>query len=231
MKPWMPRTNTIAAPPNSGPGSRLRRSGTRCRRRRGRRPRASRRFPASRRSTGSAAARSPPARGARAASAAAASSGTSPASARAERRPRRRCAPESTSAFVNFCLPIVPSIGSNASRRYALNAQPKSETAAPVKRRSMALISLDGSVRPTGHAARPCRPLATSAPPSIAATSFRMSSGASGDLRPSSRRRRLVRVQSRRASRDAGRKLRRKRTAHTRRSAACRRSSSAASCR
>src|SRR4051812_27077422 len=34
---------------------------------------------------------------------------------------------ERTSAFVNFWRPIAPSIGSIAPRRYALNAQPKSE--------------------------------------------------------------------------------------------------------
>ena len=49
---------------------------------------------------------------------------------------------------MNFCRPIAPSIGSTASRRYALNAQPKSEMATPVKRRSIPLISRDGSVRP-----------------------------------------------------------------------------------
>ena len=52
------------------------------------------------------------------------------------------------SAFVNFCLPIEPSIGSTTSRRYALNAQPKSEMSTPVKRRSIPLIIRLGSVRP-----------------------------------------------------------------------------------
>ena len=49
---------------------------------------------------------------------------------------------------MNFCLPIAPSIGSIALRRYALNAQPKSEMSTPVKRRSMPLITREGSVRP-----------------------------------------------------------------------------------
>ncbi len=66
------------------------------------------------------------------------------------------------SAFVNFCRPIAPSIGSTEPRRYALKAQPKSAMATPVNRRSMPLMSRDGSVRPheSWRAAR--RPLATS---------------------------------------------------------------------
>jgi len=70
--------------------------------------------------------------------------------------------PERTSAFVNFCRPIAPSIGSTASRRYALNAQPKSAMSTPVKRRSMPLIIRDGTVRPHESWRAPRRPLATS---------------------------------------------------------------------
>ena len=55
---------------------------------------------------------------------------------------------------MNFCLPIEPSIGSTASRRYALKAQPKSEIGTPVKRRSMPLITRDGTERPTRVLAR-----------------------------------------------------------------------------
>ena len=39
-------------------------------------------------------------------------------------------------------------MGSIAERRYPLKAQPKSEIETPVKRRSIPLISRDGSVRP-----------------------------------------------------------------------------------
>ena len=85
--------------------------------------------------------------------------------------------PERISAFVNFCLPIEPSIGSTASRRYALNAQPKSEMGAPVKRRSMPLITREGTERPTGSFRARRRPLATSLPASTASTSRGMSSG------------------------------------------------------
>ena len=50
--------------------------------------------------------------------AAAASSASAPAAARARRRPPRPSRrSQSTSAFVNFCLPIEPSSGSIASRR------------------------------------------------------------------------------------------------------------------
>ena len=72
--------------------------------------------------------------------------------------------PETTSAFVNFCLPIAPSIGSTAERRYALKAQPKSEIATPVKRRSIPLISRDGNVRPHESWRATRVPLATSEP-------------------------------------------------------------------
>src|SRR5215212_883525 len=85
--------------------------------------------------------------------------------------------PESTSAFVNFCLPIEPSIGSTAVRRYALKAQPKSEMRTPVKRRSMPLITRDGNARPSGSLRTRRRPLATSLPASTASTSRGMSSG------------------------------------------------------
>ena len=63
---------------------------------------------------------------------------------------------------MNFCRPIEPSIGSTTSRRYALKAQPKSEIATPVNRRSIPLISRDGSVRPHESCRAALRPLATS---------------------------------------------------------------------
>src|SRR5207253_266439 len=70
--------------------------------------------------------------------------------------------PERTRAFVNFCLPIEPSIGSTAARRYALKAHPKSEIATPVKRRSMPLMTRDGTERPTEALRARRRPVATS---------------------------------------------------------------------
>ena len=79
---------------------------------------------------------------------------------------------------MNFCLPIAPSIGSIALRRYALNAQPKSEMSTPVKRRSIPLITRDGSVRPQESRRASRVPLATSAPSSTAAISRGRSSGA-----------------------------------------------------
>src|SRR3954468_9319043 len=135
--------------------------------------------------------------------------------------------PESTSAFVNFCLPIEPSIGSTASRRYALKAQPKSEIATPVKRRSMPLITREGSERPTGSLRPRLRPLATSLPASTASTSRGMSSG-SFCRSPSIVTTTSPRARARPAC-IAGcwPKLRLKRTARTRASLACRRSRAA----
>ena len=63
---------------------------------------------------------------------------------------------------MNFCRPIAPSIGSTASRRYALKAQPKSEMSTPVNRRSMPLMSREGSVLPQESRRAARRPLATS---------------------------------------------------------------------
>jgi hypothetical protein len=80
--------------------------------------------------------------------------------------------------LVNFCFPIAPNIGSIAFRRYALYAQPKSEMSTPVKRRSIPLIILEGSVRPHESRRTFLVPLATSAPPSTAAINRGKSSGA-----------------------------------------------------
>ena len=102
-----------------------------------------------------------------------------PRAARARRRPRRRDAPpERTSAFVNFCLPIEPSIGSTA------RAPVRVERAAEVGDRDAG----EAAQHPVDHARR-----AASAPTSrgarragrsrrrrrasTAATSFGMSSG------------------------------------------------------
>ena len=73
-------------------------------------------------------------------------------------RPWRAACPTSTStteapparisAFVNFCLPIEPSMGVTTLRSYALKAQPKSEMSTRVNRRSIPLMRRDGSVRP-----------------------------------------------------------------------------------
>ncbi len=128
---------------------------------------------------------------------------------------------------MNFCFPIAGSTGSTAVRRYALKAQPKSEIETPVKRRSIPLISRDGSVRPHESFRAARRPLATSAPASTAATSFGMSSG-SFWRSPS-----IVTTIPPRARASpaciAGcwPKLRLKRTARTRGSAACTRSTAA----
>ena len=58
---------------------------------------------------------------------------------------------------MNFCLPIEPSIGSMALRRYALNAQPKSAMSTPVKRRSMPLMNARRKRPPPGVAPRGAR--------------------------------------------------------------------------
>ena len=117
-----------------------------------------------RRSPGSAAARSRRGRAARAASAGAASSATAwRAAACVTSTSTTLAPPESTSAFVNFCLPIAPQHRRRStSRRYALKAQPKSEICTPVKRRSMPLIRREGSVRPQESRRALRRPLATS---------------------------------------------------------------------
>ena len=87
--------------------------------------------------------------------------------------------PERTSAFVNFCLPIAPSIGSTASRRYALNAQPKSEIVDP-REAAQHAVDQPRRKRPAPRVAPRARggrsPRRT--PPSTASTSRGMSSGA-----------------------------------------------------
>ena len=101
------------------------------------------------------------------------------ARARARRRPRPRVAPlERTSAFVNFCRPIAPSIGSIALAAVGVErAAEVGDRRRRVKRRSMPLISRDGSVRPHESRRATRRPLATSTPASTAASSLGMSSG------------------------------------------------------
>ena len=128
---------------------------------------------------------------------------------------------------MNFCFPMTPSTGSSAEREYALKAQPKSDTSTPVKRRSMPLISFEGSVRPQESSRPTRRPLATSAPPSTAAIRRGRSSGTF--WRSAS----IVTTTSPRARTSpaciAGcwPKFRLKRTARTRGSAATRRSTTA----